>query len=311
MAGRVLVLGSVNMDLVLSVERHPRPGETLSATALAYSPGGKGANQAVAAARMGAPTVFAGRLGDDAHTGPLRAFLGGEGIDLGRLVTEREAPTGVAIVTVAASGENTVVVVTGANRRVDGGECDGLAIERGDVLLCQFEIPLPAIGRFFTRGRRAGATTILNAAPALPCPPSLLGQADVLVVNQHELAVLGGVPANRTAARDIIAAAHAMRAFAGQRVVVTLGAAGIVAVDGEEAILMDGRRAAVVDTTGAGDCFTGVLAARLASGQRFAEALTWANVAASLAVGRPGAGPSMPTRADVEAALAADERTMG
>ena len=166
--GRVFVAGSINMDVVATADRHPRIGETVAGQSVLYFPGGKGANQAVAAAKLGAPTTLIGRLGKDAFGDELKAFLAAQGLDLSFVQETAEAHTGTAIVTVA-NADNTIVVIPGANALVDAVDVAAPALAKGDIAVSQFEIPLPAIAAFFERARAAGATTILNPAPAIAC----------------------------------------------------------------------------------------------------------------------------------------------
>src|SRR5258708_10380167 len=186
--GSVFVAGSINMDVVATADRHPKIGETVAGSAVLYFPGGKGANQAVAAAKLGAPTTLIGRLGADAFGRDLKAFLAAQGIDL-RFMRESEAHTGTAIITVS-DADNTIVVVPGANALVEAADVATLTIAAEDVAVSQFEIPRPAISAFFSRARAAGATTILNPAPAVAFDRELLPLPDVLVLNQSELGVL-------------------------------------------------------------------------------------------------------------------------
>src|ERR1700682_1664865 len=164
--GRVVVAGSINMDVVATASRHPRIGETVAGTAVRYFPGGKGANQAVAAAKLGAPTTVIGRLGTDAFGGELRAFLAAQGIDLTFVQETAEAHTGTAVI-IIANADNTIVVIPGANALVTASDVAAAALAKGDIAVSQFEIPLPAMSAFFTRARATSATTILNPAPAI------------------------------------------------------------------------------------------------------------------------------------------------
>src|SRR5438105_9256124 len=183
---RVFVAGSINMDVVATAERHPQVGETVAGNAVMYFPGGKGANQAVAAAKLGAPTTLIGRLGADAFGDELKAFLSAHGIDLKLVRQTAEAHTGTAIITVA-NADNTIVVIPGANALVDAADVAAPVLTKGDIAVSQFEIPLPAISAFFARARIAGATTILNPAPAIEFDRHLLGLVDILVLNEIEL----------------------------------------------------------------------------------------------------------------------------
>ena len=301
--GRVFVAGSINMDVVATADRHPRVGETVAGRQVLYFPGGKGANQAVAAARLGARTTLIGRLGKDSFGAELKAFLGDQGIDLGYLVETAEAHTGTAIITVAEA-DNTIVVVPGANGLVGADDVSVVPLLQGDVAVSQFEIPLPAIAAFFARARAAGATTLLNPAPAQKMPSELLALVDILVLNETELGFLAGVELSESdAAAHIIDVARKLQAREGQTICVTLGKRGGLALDGREEIAVAGRAVKAIDTTGAGDCFVGALASQLADGVPLRTALAFANAAASISVQRMGAGPSMPTAADVAAVL--------
>jgi ribokinase len=302
--GRVFVAGSINMDVVATASRHPKVGETVAGRAVHYFPGGKGANQAVAAAKLGASTALIGRLGNDAFGQQLRTFLAAQGVDLALVKDTADIHTGTAIITVA-DADNTIVVVPGANACVSAEDIAAPALARGDVAVSQFEIPLPTIEAFFKRARAAGATTILNPAPALACGPELLELVDVLILNETEL----GFFAN-TMLRDddeparFAEAARRLRTGAKTIVCVTLGKRGMIALAGGEASMIAGRAVKAVDTTGAGDCFVGVLAAQLAGGAAIQDALAYANAAASISVQRMGAAPSMPTAAEVNKILA-------
>jgi len=303
---KVFVAGSVNMDLVARAARQPRAGETLMGSSYAALPGGKGANQAVAAAKLGASVVMLGKTGDDGFGAELRAFLRAQGVDVSHLAVTREAGTGVAFVVVADSGENAIVVVGGANGTLAPPDVAGVSLDRGDIALCQFETPLETTEALFRRCRAEGARTLLNCAPALACSRGLLDLADLLVVNETELASLLGLNLSDVAAVDSVArASRDLRTRPAQVVVATLGARGAVAVDGDRVLVVPARQVEVVDTTGAGDTFVGALAARLAAGDALDRALEWANLAASLSVQRVGAGPASPTLGEVEPLLSA------
>src|SRR5215475_6984608 len=186
--GRVVVAGSINMDVVATAERHPQVGETVAGSAVLYFPGGKGANQAVAAAKLGATTVLIGCLGKDAFGAELKAFLQAQRVDLQWVSETAGAHTGTAIITLA-NADNTIVVIPGANGMVSADQVARPALIKGDVAVSQFEIPLPAVAAFFGRARANGATTILNPAPARPCDQDLLDLVDILVLNETELAL--------------------------------------------------------------------------------------------------------------------------
>ena len=300
--GRVFVAGSINMDVVATAERHPGIGETVAGRDVLYFPGGKGANQAVAAAKQGMLTTLIGRLGEDAFGKQLRTFLAAQSIDLG-LVKETEGiHTGTALITLA-NADNTIVVVPGANGTVDVADAAAAPLAEGDVAVSQFEIPLPAIRAFFEKARSVEAMTILNPAPALKVDSELLDLVDVLVLNESELGVLtenafGGSddpkrfigPALSLGGREKI-------------ICVTLGARGVLALIDGAPLIIPGRPVNAVDTTGAGDCFVGSLAAQLARGATIPYALNYANAAASICVQRMGAAISMPTAAEVDGIL--------
>jgi ribokinase len=303
--GSVLVAGSINMDVVASAARFPKPGETIAGTRVQFFPGGKGANQAVAAAKAGVATKLIGRFGSDAFAGELKGFLAAQGDDLTQVRATPDTATGVAVITVSEA-ENTIIVIPGANGRVTADDIDQAAISKGDVLVNQFEIPLPAITAFFTRGRAASARTILNPAPVVPCDRALLGLVDILVLNETELGALANTTvAEGAALAEIARLSRALRVSAAQTICVTLGRRGAVVIAGDDIIEIAGRPVAAVDTTGAGDCFVGSLAARLADGHPLRDALIYANAAASICVQRMGAGPSMPAREDVLSSLRA------
>jgi ribokinase len=299
--GRVFVAGSINMDVVATAERHPRPGETVPGREVLYFPGGKGANQAVAAAKLGAVTTLIGRVGTDAFGRDLRAFLELQDVDLALVQDTPKAHTGTAIITVA-NADNTIVVVPGANALVTAVDVDRTALTKGDVAISQFEIPLPAIGAFFKRARAAGATTILNPAPAQPFDRELLDLVDILILNESELGLLA-----RTELRDtddharFIEAARLLQAGTDKIICVTLGKRGAVGLVNGEPLIIPGRAVKALDATGAGDCFVGAVAAQLANGEPIRCAFDYANIAASICVQRMGAAPSMPTAAEVSA----------
>jgi ribokinase len=302
--GRVVVVGSTNMDVLARAPHHPAVGETVLGSDLRFAPGGKGANQAVAAARLGAPTALVGRVGADAFGDTLVHFLGAEGVDLSAVRRSPDAPTGTALIVVAGA-DNTIVVVPGANAAMTPADLDGVRFDAGDVVVAQQEIPLDVVRAAFERAKQSGAITLLNPAPALPAGIDLLALVDIVVLNELELAGLtaGPVP---TSADEATGLAGQLQRHGPDAVVATLGADGAVALAGSQRIREMGRAVEPVDSTGAGDCFVGALAARLAAGDPMGRAMHIANVAASLSVQRFGAGTSMPTLAEVtEAARAA------
>jgi len=296
---RVFVAGSINMDVVATADRHPQVGETVAGTAVLYFPGGKGANQAVSAAKLGAPSTLIGRLGADAFGKELRTFLAAQGVDLAFVKDTAEAHTGTALITIA-NADNTIVVVPGANALVSAEDVSAAVLGKGDVAVSQFEIPLPTIAAFFSRARAAGATTILNPAPAIKFGRELLDLVDVLVLNETELGFLAGTTLRESDddAR-FVDSIRLLQTRPDQTVCVTLGRRGVLAVVNGKASAIAGRVVKAVDTTGAGDCLVGALAAQLAGGKSVPDALAYANAAASICVQRMGAAPSMPTAAEV------------
>ncbi|RMH03387.1 MAG: ribokinase [Planctomycetota bacterium] len=295
MSGPVLVVaGSVNLDLVLRVSRFPRPGETLGDAVFASFPGGKGANQAVAAARMGARVRFVGAVGADLHGRELRAGLAREGIDVSGLAELGGLPTGVASILVRRDGENQIVVAAGANAGLDPAavaeRLDGAA-----GLLLQLEVPLPAVAECVRAAVRAGVPVVLNAAPAKELAPEVLAGVDTLIVNRGEALQLLRLPPAGPYPEPAELAAR-LRRLGPSRVVVTLGGEGAVWRDGEGAIHQPPFRVEALDATAAGDAFTGAFAAELAAGAGPAAALRLACAAGALACTVPGAQPSLPRR---------------
>lgn len=296
----VCVLGSINLDNVCRVARLPAPGETLMAESLERFAGGKGANQAVAAAAWGAPTALIGAVGRDEAGDRLIAHLEGRGVDVSAVARLADQPTGQAHICVSPGGENIIVVIGGANRAVTAAQVAQADTAGRTVFLSQLETPLDAIHFLFTRAEAPKGLKILNAAPALEAARALFPLADVVVVNQGELAFYAG-GAEPVEGQDAIVPARSLLSRPGQTIIVTLGAAGALAVTAENHILAAAPAAHVVDTTGAGDCFCGVLAAALAEGHGLAEALDLANRAAALSTEQPGASVPASLRADVQA----------
>jgi ribokinase len=300
--GQVFVAGSINMDVVATADRHPRIGETVAGKQVLYFPGGKGANQAVAAAKLGAATTLVGRVGADAFGQELKAFLAAQGVDLRYVKETAETHTGTAIITVA-DADNAIVVVPGANALLNAADVGAPALAKGDIAVSQFEIPLTTITAFFKRARVAGAITILNPAPAIEFDAELLDLVDTLILNESELGLLA-----KTELRDsdeparFIEAARVLQGHRDMIVCVTLGKRGAVALMNGTSVVVEGRAVKAVDTTGAGDCFVGAVAAQLATGKSIRDALGYANMAASICVQRMGAAPSMPSAPEVEAA---------
>jgi len=288
----VVVCGSLNMDLLSQVERLPLPGETVLGTRYQHSAGGKGLNQAIACARMGVPTAMIGAVGDDAHGNSLTELLRTENIDISQVRTRTGATTGLAQVMLAASGENSIVVHAGANASLKPEDVVH-DLPEAIVYLAQLETPLETIEAFFDAAKQEGGCCVLNTAPAVTGSERLLTLADVLVMNETELAYYAGQEAGVSAAQ-VRRLGPRLLQRPQQALIVTLGAEGawIFTHTAEEFIPV--TPVTVLDTTGAGDCFTGVLAASIALGQVLPEAARRASRAASIAVTRLGAAASMP-----------------
>ena len=294
----VVILGSINMDVVLRVPNIALPGETLSASAKNLYSGGKGANQAIAAARMGAKTTLMGAVGDDEFGTSLKSALSGEGIDISGLQTLADTDTGQAYICVSDEGENAIIVVPGANHDFRFASTREPGPDSGSVYLSQFEMPLDQIKAFM--GAAKGSLRIVNAAPALKTYQPLLDDVEIVIVNETELAVFSDENINETSsASGIEGAARKLLKRDDQWVIVTLGKKGAIAASRNQTLSIPGYEIEAVDTTGAGDCFCGTLAATLSEGMDMQLALTHANAAAALAVTKSGAGPSMPERQQV------------
>ncbi len=296
----VVVLGSINADLVLRTPRLPTPGETVRATDISTYPGGKGANQAVAAARMGAPTVLVGRVGDDASGRTIRAALEEAGVNVSSVHIDPEAPTGTALITVASSGDNTIVTVGGANHGVGTRELDALrsVIGSASVLLVQLEIPMDVVVSAVELAGQAGVPVILDPAPVAEIAKSMWPRLAWITPNEHEAQALCG-----DADAEPMDAARELHRHGVENVVVTLGDRGCVYVGTHGEMRVEPPRVDAVDTVACGDAFNGALAAMLDSGAKTADgiehALRIACAAGAAAATMAGAYPSLPKAADV------------
>ena len=295
----VAVVGSANLDLVVDVDHVPLVGETVLGGDLRRIPGGKGANQAVAAARLGRRVAMIGRVGADEGGGILREALDRDGVDTSALSTTTDAPNGVALIAVAADGDNAIVVSPGANGRVTPSDVDAAreVLERAAVTLLQLEIPLESVT---AAAQAAAGTVVLNPAPAALLPRALLATVDVLVPNQSELGLLCA----HDGPVDLAVAAELARTLPATAVVVTLGAEGALVVADGEATHVAAPVVDPVDTTAAGDAFCAALADGLVRGVSLVEAARWAVRVGAATTLRPGAQPSLPTPEEVEALLA-------
>ena len=299
----VLVVGSSNTDMVIRVPRIPKPGETVLGGAFAMAAGGKGANQAVAAARAGANVAFVARVGEDIFGERALANFAADGIDARFVFRTIGAPSGIALINVGGRGENSISVASGANALLSAADIEraGDAFASADIVLVQLESPLDAVEAAVRKAGEKCIPVILNPAPARPLADDLLRLVAVLTPNEHEAELLAGVPVrDEHGARE---AAARLRARGPAAVVVTLGERGAYASSPDFDGLVPAFKAVPVDTTAAGDVFNGALAAALAGKASLAEALRFASAAAALSVTRPGAQPSAPARREIEAFL--------
>ena len=292
----VVVYGSANVDLTVHTDRAPGAGETVLGHGFTQGNGGKGANQAMAAVRMGASTRFVGCIGDDALGQRLAGGLTDAGVDTSRVVRVRGMPTGVALIVVDGAADNRIVVAPGANAALDGHDTAGLAaaLAGAAVLLLQLEVPMAGVLAAAREARRRGVIVVLDPAPVPPAgvPDALLALTSIVTPNEHESALLAGTD-------DVTAALGALRRRGTETAIVTLGANGArwSGPDGDGAA--PAPPVTALDTTGAGDAFNGALATALAEGHDLSTAIGWALAAGALAVTRPGAQDAMPARADV------------
>ncbi|WPN32115.1 ribokinase [Pseudomonas sp. P5_109] len=301
MSAKVVVIGSLNMDLVTRAPRLPKGGETLIGLSFATVSGGKGANQAVAAARLGAQVSMIGCVGDDAYGEALRGALLAEQIDC-QAVSTVEGSSGVALIVVDDNSQNTIVIVPGANGELTAEAIDRFdsVIQAADVLICQLEVPDASVGHALKRGRELGKTVILNPAPASrPLPVDWYASIDYLIPNESEASALSGVSVDSLESAQT--AATKLIALGAGKVIITLGAQGSLFADGQRFEHFPAPVVQAVDTTAAGDTFVGGFAAALAAGKDEVQAIRFGQVAAALSVTRAGAQPSIPALSDVQA----------
>ncbi len=295
-APAVTVVGSLNMDLVARSPHIPQPGETIIGGNLHTLPGGKGANQAVAAARLGAATALVGRVGQDTFAAPLLENLAAANIDYTFVQKDAASATGVALIVVDDAGENSIVVTPGANYQVSPADVEAAeaVITRAKVLLLQLEVPLETVVKAAQLAQANGVTVILNPAPAQPLPAELLSAVDILIPNETETEILTGMPVSNQAEAELAAAR--LRSHGVSTVILTLGDRGALLIDNEQSIVVPSFKITPVDTTAAGDAFVGGFAVALAEGQSLPEAVRWGNAAGALAATQLGAQPSLPDR---------------
>jgi ribokinase len=295
---RIAVIGSINMDMVVHTPRIPALGETILGSGFQTVPGGKGANQAVAAARLGGNVAMLGCVGDDFFGSALTGNLQMNGVDIRRIAVIENCASGVAVITVMG-GDNCIIVDPGANSRVSTEMMDAAEdwIAQSAMVVLQLEIPLPAVERAMRIAKKHGVKILLNPAPAVKLSGEILQMADFLTPNETECGILAGMEVHTPG--DAVAAAARLRDMGANTVVVTLGENGVVALGEGSAIRMGARKVKAVDTTAAGDTFTAALALGLVRGKALEEAIGYANAAASITVTRHGAQLSLPTEEEV------------
>lgn len=291
MNGHIVVVGSLNMDLVVRAPRLPKVGETILGSDFRTFPGGKGANQAVAAARLGHAVKMIGRVGNDAFGEALLATVARDGVDTTHIRRDPQAATGVALITVEEQGNNAIVVAPGANARLTPEDINAAEdiLKGASVLLLQLECPLSAVAHAIHLARQHQVLVVLNPAPAQTLEADLLERVDYLIPNQTELALLAGQDSIQAAMRVLFQ--HGVK-----NLVVTLGEEGALVANGQQEIHLPAYRVPVVDTTAAGDAFAAAFAVALAEGHDLLEAARWGNAAGALTVTKAGAQPSLPTR---------------
>ena len=306
MSPRIAVVGSLNMDLVTRTPRIPIPGETIIGHEFFTAPGGKGSNQAVAAARLGGQVTMIGRVGDDDFGKALRQTLMSDGVDCTFVFTDATARTGIASILVDDAGQNSIVVAPGANARLTPADVEVAeeAIARANVLLLQLEIPLETVIRAAEMARSHGVTVVLNPAPARSDLAALLPLVDVLIPNESETALLTGLPVG--AEEEAIIATHNLRKRGVDVIILTLGARGALLSHAGGVERVPAFPVEPVDTTAAGDAFVGGFAVALGEKRSLSEAVRWGNAAGGLAATRLGAQPSLPTRQAVLAILTSE-----
>jgi len=304
----ILVFGSINMDLVARVPRLPLPGETLTGNSFVSVPGGKGANQAVACARLGMQTRLVGRVGEDVFGGSLRDHLQKEGVLVEGVGTAAGTPSGVAVIAVSEQGENVIIVIPGANGIVGDADLDHLrsVIDGARVLLLQLEVPMDTVVKAARLGRAHGMTVILDPAPAKPLPDELYPLVDILTPNMTEAGILAGHPVESV--EDAKQAAQVLHRRGVTSVIVKMGGEGAYSLTEKEGKHWAPFKVRVVDTVAAGDAFNGALAVAVCEGRLFHEAMLWGMAGGALAVTKPGAQEAMPYREELLRLLEASPR---
>ncbi|HLO15439.1 MAG TPA: ribokinase [Anaerolineales bacterium] len=294
----ILVVGSLNADLVVRAPRFPQPGETISGEDLRIIPGGKGANQAVAAARQGASVAMVGRVGNDSFGPELINNLEQNNVDTSHVQIDSESATGTAIVVVDANGQNSIILSPGGNGRVSPMDVDSVSFTNHELLLLQLEIPIEAVLSATKRAKEGGVRVLLNPAPARSLPEELISLPDFILPNETELSLLTNQPVNNIASAE--RAAKTLLEHGAQTVIVTLGGNGALIVSSTRVTHVDTYKVDVVDTTAAGDAFIGGFASALLQNKSLEEAVRYGCACGALATTKFGAQPSLPTSGEVE-----------
>jgi ribokinase len=299
MSVKIIVAGSMNMDMVVKTSHIPQPGETVLGGTFFMNPGGKGANQAIAVARLGAEVAFIGKIGDDIFGRQSSQLFEDEGVDIAGLVADEDQPSGIALITVDEKGENSIVVAPGANARLHPEDVENSFKNYPDaqILLVQLEIPLNTVQFAAELAKKQGIKVILNPAPANKSVPDFYKLIDIITPNVTEAEMLTGVKI--TDSDSALVAAKKLRSFGVPTVIITLGSSGAILLDGKDFHHIDAPKVTAVDTTAAGDVFNGALAVAISEGKPLSEATAFACKAASIAVTKLGAQASIPYRNEV------------
>jgi ribokinase len=299
----IIVFGSINLDLTAYVLRLPEAGETITGRSFLTAPGGKGANQAVCASRLGAPTVFIGRTGRDAFGDQALSAVSSEGVDTSRVWIDTEAGTGLAVISVNENAENTIIIIPGANGRLDGTDVEraGELLDENSIVMLQLETPLDPSLQLASLARERGAKVILDPAPAVPLPDELYRTVDMITPNEVETGILTGIQPQNP--EDCSRAAQLLLDRGVQTAVIKMGAQGVYFQSNEASGFIPPYPIQAVDSVAAGDAFNGGLAVALFEGKPLPESIRWGAVAGAIACTRKGAIPSMPHRDELESLL--------